>query len=132
MSRRPTEPSYIETLRQTKSLLIVSNLQRRLDLKARELVEAFEETLSFEPLDELMIEERAWQHVLGLNIRPQLVFCHPRILILHPTTSLYYRGMTGAVDESSEGVLWRDRETGIRHKESQFNARKSTHDGAHL
>ena len=89
------EPDYTEQLRRTKSLLVVSTLQQRLDLKARKLVEKFRESLSFEPLKDFMIEESAWAYVTGARIRPQLVFCHPRMLIAHPVTSLYYRGMSG-------------------------------------
>ena len=89
------EPDYTERLRRTKSLLVVSTLQQRLDLKARKLVEKFRESLSFEPLKDFMIEESAWAYVTGARIRPQLVFCHPRMLIAHPVTSLYYRGMSG-------------------------------------
>jgi len=95
MSQEEQKPNYVEDLRRTKSLLIVSTLQQRRDVKARKLIERFGEALSFEPLHELLIEARAWNHVLTSRIKPQLVFCHPRILVVHPLTSLYYRGMAG-------------------------------------
>lgn len=40
-----------------------------------------------------MISLSAWQHVLSLRVDPKVVFAHPGILQVHPTTSLYYRGM---------------------------------------
>ena len=95
MKEQRDERSYIEDLRLTKSLLVVTSLQKRPDVAARELIEGFTEPLDFSPLRDFMIEERAWRHVQTLRIKPQLVFCHPHVLIAHPATSLYYRGMAG-------------------------------------
>jgi hypothetical protein len=93
--KRTHERDYIEDLRLTKSLLISSSLQKRLDVAARRLIEKHSGPLVFKPLQRLMIERKAWEHVRQLGIKPQLVFCHPDILIAHPVTSLYYRGMAG-------------------------------------
>src|SRR5438093_4898834 len=89
------DPDYIQNLRLTKSLLIVISLQRRNDLQAKLLVESFPGALEFERLHELLIEEKAWQHVQALGLKPQMVFCHPKLLEAHPRVSLYYRGMAG-------------------------------------
>jgi len=89
------EPDYREELRLTKSLLVASELQKRRDVGARRLIEEFDQEISFEPLHHLMIETKAWDHVSGLGIPPRLVFCHPDVLMRHPQTSLYYRGMAG-------------------------------------
>lgn len=93
---RPSEGhDYVEDLRLTKSLLISTSLQKRLDIIARKLIEEFPRPLVFLPVDHLMIEKKAWKYVGQLAIKPQLVFCHPEVLIAHPVTSLYYRGMAG-------------------------------------
>ncbi len=86
---------YVEDLRLTKSLLISTSLQKRLDITARQLIDGFRDPLVFEPLQRLMIERKAWEHAKQLRSKPQLVFCHPDILLAHPVTSLYYRGMAG-------------------------------------
>src|ERR1041384_3109085 len=46
-------------------------------------------------LDERLIEQNAWDHVQALGVKPQMVFCHPKVLETHPSVSLYYRGMAG-------------------------------------
>ena len=95
MKEQRVERSYIEDLRLTKSLLVVTRLQKRPDVAARKLIQGFTKPLGFKPLQDFMIEERAWHHVQDLRIKPQMVFCHPEVLMAHPATSLYYRGMAG-------------------------------------
>jgi len=39
-------------------------------------------------LHELLIEQNAWAHVQALRLKPQMVFCHPKLLETHPSASL--------------------------------------------
>jgi hypothetical protein len=93
--KRAPAPDYIQDLRLTKSLLVSTSLQKRLDIAAQQLIEGFSGPLVFKPLQQLMIERKAWEHMRRLGSKPQLVFCHPAILVAHPVSSLYYRGMAG-------------------------------------
>lgn len=105
MPREPTKSDYATGLRLAKSVLIATTLQRRRDVAARKLVEAFSEPLDFRPLESLLIEEQAWRHVQSLSIKPQLVFCHPAVLRAHPITSLYYRGLAGLSIKAAKDYL---------------------------
>lgn len=92
----PTNDDYTTDLRKVKSLLISAALQKRPDVKARQAIQEYPGSLTWEPLDVLMIEGAAWQHVVKeMRCDPRLVFCHPSILIWNKTTSLYYRAMAG-------------------------------------
>jgi hypothetical protein len=95
MPKSGSEQEYAREIRLHRSLLIATALQQRLDVKAANLVGAFRGHASFEPLADLMIEQRAWDHVQALRIQPRRVFCHPDVLLAHPLTGLYYRGLAG-------------------------------------
>lgn len=87
---------YTDELRAIRSLLIVTSLQKREDLKAKKLVESFEGELNWNPLKDLMIEQEVWDYVVNKKeYDPKLVFCHPQVLLYHTSTSLYYRGLCG-------------------------------------
>jgi hypothetical protein len=51
--------------------------------------------LNFIPLRKFLIEKDAWDHISDLKLKPQLVFCHPNLILSYPVVSLYYRGMAG-------------------------------------
>jgi hypothetical protein len=87
---------YIDELRFIKSLLIVTSLQKREDLKAVRVIREFKTKLNWEPISDLMIDPIVWTYaVTSQKHDPKLVFCHPEILLRHPITSLYYRGLCG-------------------------------------
>jgi hypothetical protein len=86
---------YTEDLRLIKSLLIVTSLQKRNDLKAVQLIRAFPNKLSWEPLRNLLIDPEVWAYAAANHYDPKLVFCHPDVLLYKPATSLYYRGLCG-------------------------------------
>ncbi|MBI2842271.1 MAG: XcyI family restriction endonuclease [Armatimonadetes bacterium] len=90
-----TEPKqYTDDLRKVRSLLIVTSLQRRRDLKARRIIEEFSQPLVWEPLADKMIDSGVWKYVVEeRKYDPKLVFCHPELLLHNPTVSLYYRGL---------------------------------------
>lgn len=105
MPREPKKSDYATGLRLFKSVLVATTLQRRRDVAARKLIEAFSEPLDFRPLENLLIEEQAWRHVQSLSIQPRLVFCHPALLRAHPSTSLYYRGLAGLSIKAAKDYL---------------------------
>ena len=78
---------------QIRSAMISERIRQRTDLALRELIVQFPETLSFRPLDDLMISAQAWRHVETSSIEPKLVFAHPHILRKYPAVSQYYRGL---------------------------------------
>jgi len=86
---------YTEDLRLIKSLLIVTSLQKRNDLKAVQLIRAFPNKLAWKPLGNLMIDSEVWTYATAKGFDPKLVFCHPDVLQSRPATSLYYRGLCG-------------------------------------
>jgi hypothetical protein len=85
---------YEDELRRIKSLLIVTSLQQRKDLQAIKLIQAFGGRLAWNPLSRFMIEPGVWKYVVTeRKYDPQRVFCHPEVLLRHPVTSAYYRGL---------------------------------------
>ena len=95
MANHESTDDYIKDLRLTRSILIVSNLQKRKDLIAKEIIEKYDKKLSFKPLSKFLIDQYAWDYISNLNLKPHLVFCHPNLLSEFPVVSLYYRGMAG-------------------------------------
>lgn len=87
---------YSDDIRKAKSLFIVTALQNKADIKARKLIESYQSSLTWKPFSNLMIENEIWEYVVDIKkYDPKLVFCHPEVLQLHPSTSLYYRGLCG-------------------------------------
>lgn|GEM_PF-1109910 len=86
---------YESEIHLLRSTLIVSSLQKRNDLRAQCDIQEYAEELDWEPLSEHEILPEAWKHVEDLHLPPRLVFCHWRILSASPSTSLYYRGLSG-------------------------------------
>ncbi|MFW6275523.1 MAG: XcyI family restriction endonuclease [bacterium] len=88
--------NYSDNLRKVKSLLIVTSLQKRTDLKVFETLSQLEIQLEWMPLSDLMIESEAWEYVVKEKVYdPKLVFCHPEVIKELPVSSSYYRGLTG-------------------------------------
>ena len=75
-----------------RSTLMSERIRQRTDAGLRDLVESLRAP-AFTPLEDLMISERAWNHVSDSGIAPQMVFAHPDILRRVPRASLYYRGI---------------------------------------
>ena len=88
--------NYSDNLRKVRSLLIVTSLQKRTDLKVFKALKKINITLNWEPLSKYMIDLEIWEYVtIEKNYDPKLVFCHPEIIKALPISSLYYRGLTG-------------------------------------
>lgn len=92
-----TKPNnYTDELRFVKSLLIVTSLQKRRDLRAKKTIEHFNKSLTWHPLNNLMIDKDIWKYVIEeKKYDPKFIFCHPEVLLEEPITSLYYRGLCG-------------------------------------
>lgn len=87
--------SYSDNLRKVKSLLIVTSLQKRTDIKAFDILRELDIPLNWGSLSNLMIDKETWDYVIeDKKYDPKFVFCHPDTLLRVPITSLYYRGMT--------------------------------------
>ncbi len=81
---------------QLRSLDLTRNLQRRLDVQARQIVADLSERFSFtDSYESHLITPGAWEHIHGLSLSPTRVFCHPDMLVEEPFVSLYYRGISG-------------------------------------
>lgn len=88
--------NYTDELRLLRSLLIVTSLQKRQDLKAAKEIQSFETPLQWKPFSNLMIDKDVWRYaIVEKGFDPKLVFCHPDILLKAPMSSLYYRGLCG-------------------------------------
>jgi hypothetical protein len=98
--------SYSDNLRKVKSLLIVTSLQKRRDIKAFEILRDLEIDLNWESLSTLMIDKETWDYVtIDKKYDPKFVFCHPETISKVPTTSLYYRGLTGLSIKAAKGYF---------------------------
>lgn len=76
-----------------RSKMLGQLIQQRADTMLKSLIQNYEGELRFDPLENLMIGSAAWNHIETLDIRPELVFAHPDVLVAHPSTSQYYRGL---------------------------------------
>ena len=76
-----------------RSLLFSEILRERADIDQRRIIEQDARDFDFHPIKNLMISTEAWGHAERIAVAPKLIFAHPDILMRHPTTSLYYRGM---------------------------------------
>lgn len=78
---------------QRRSAVIAERIRQRTDVALRRSIASFEGELSFLPLADLTISEKAWTHVTSSDIDPKLVFAHPLLLRQNPRASEYYRGI---------------------------------------
>ncbi len=76
-----------------RSAMMAQRIQQRTDLALRQTIEEFADELCFIPLEQFMISYKAWDHIASQGIEPRLVFAHPSLLLQHPSTSQYYRGI---------------------------------------
>ncbi|MCF7885535.1 MAG: XcyI family restriction endonuclease [Candidatus Marinimicrobia bacterium] len=98
--------NYTRNLRLIKSLLIVTSLQKKDDIKARKKIEHLSLDLSWKPIDRLMIDKEVWEYIIQEKLYdPKLVFCHPDILLTEPTSSLYYRGLSGLSKKAASDYI---------------------------
>ena len=76
-----------------RSLHFSSIIGRRSDHRNIKTIEEFAVELEFQPLRDLMISQRAWDHARAITDRPDLVFAHPELIQKHPEVSQHYRGI---------------------------------------
>lgn len=87
----PDDGGYGENLRKLRSILIFEALQKRKDEESFQYIKDFSEDINWQ-IDELCIDEEAWNKITDKMIDPKYAFCHPDILLYNPKTSIYYRG----------------------------------------
>ena len=81
--------------RRERARFISNSIRQGADLRALAVIKDFDTPLDYgRDLKELGISDEAWILVRQRRIDPRLVFAHPTILMEHPGTSLYYRGIT--------------------------------------
>ena len=76
-----------------RSKVLSERIRQRTDVRVRKIVDEFSDRLDYAPLEDLMINRSAWEHVTGSGIEPRQVFAHPVLLQKFPEASLYYRGL---------------------------------------
>ena len=76
-----------------RSAIIAERIRKRTDTRLQGLIAEFKQPLSFSSSDNLMISPAAWSHVQSSGMEPKQVFAHPDLLLQHPETSEYYRGI---------------------------------------
>ncbi len=87
---------YTDDLRKLKSQLLASTLKEKRDVAAFNAVKKTKAQIDWDSRSDLMIDEDVWKHIVKrLGYDPKEVFCHPKVLIEHPATALYYRGLAG-------------------------------------
>lgn len=87
--------SYYDNLRKIKSLLIVTSLQIKEDLKAFKTIENLKIDLDWSNISGYMIDDEVWEYVVQeKKYDPKFVFCNPEVIKEKPNTSLHYRCLT--------------------------------------
>ena len=76
-----------------RSAIMEERIKQRSDIELRILIDSFSQPLDFTDLDDLMISEAAWNHVVASGIEPKAVFAHPNLLLEYPRISEHYRGI---------------------------------------
>lgn len=76
-----------------RSLHISAIIGCRSDQRNIKTIEESTAELKFHPIRELMISQKAWDHVRALTGLPGLVFAHPDLIREHPEISQHYRGI---------------------------------------
>lgn len=97
--------TYKDDLFRLRSLLMVTSLQQRHDLRAVQAVEKCPDPREWD-LDHLLIDPETWQYAVeAQGYAPHTVFCHPEILLHDRTTALYYRGLCGMSIKIARGYV---------------------------
>lgn len=71
------------------------------------IVEEQGETIEWKERSSWGITQEAWEIVSNSNINPILVFCHPEIINLQPTTVLYYRSLALIPQKGFQTIIGR-------------------------
>jgi hypothetical protein len=97
---------YKDELRRIRSLLIVTELQKKIDLKAIERIQKLGDKFKWNAKTRLMIDIEAWRYVVTqCGYQPELIFCHPEALLAEPSLSLYYRCLTGLSRKAAQDYV---------------------------
>ena len=112
---------YRRLTRELRSQALTHTLQRRLDVRAQQVVIDLMGRFWFDqPIDRYLISPGAWEHVQNLDLNPASVFCHPDLLVAEPFVSLYYRGISGLsakeVNDQARSVKSWEQEPELRRR----------------
>jgi len=89
-----------------RSLLIVTSLKSKQDIKALNIIKKYNENLDWEPFEELMIDKEVWEYSVKVkNYDPKQIFCHPKLIMDKPKTSLYYRCLSGLSKKAARSYV---------------------------
>ncbi len=122
----PPQPSYTDDLKRMRSLLIVTALQKRQDIEAMRRVQSCDALLTWEPLENLMIDDQVWAYAVARNgYNPKLVFCHPDVIMREPMTCLYYRGLTGLSQKAAKHYVGAIEQIEAGAPNARLNANKA-------
>lgn len=89
-----------------RSLLIVTSLKTKKDLKALNIIKKYKKDLHWGNLEDLMIENTVWDYAINTKgYDPKQVFCHPQIILDKPQTSLYYRCLSGLSQKAAKSYI---------------------------
>lgn len=115
---------------QIRSALMSARIQERTDFTLRDLIASLKEEPEYHPLEDLMISEQAWNHIIDSNTDPKFVFANPAVLQKYPRLSQYYRGIAllpqkRVADIAGSVASWEDgtRKTPITESQSKSVAR---------
>ncbi|HBZ01991.1 MAG TPA: hypothetical protein DEO84_11800, partial [candidate division Zixibacteria bacterium] len=90
----------------TRSLLIVTSLQKKRDIKALNIIRKFKKELNWEPLSSFLIDEKVWAYAIDQKgYDPKKVFCHPDVLLNNSKAIIYYRGLCGLSLKAAKDYL---------------------------
>jgi|WetSurMetagenome_2_1015567.scaffolds.fasta_scaffold22727_2 hypothetical protein len=93
-------------MRLTRSLLIVTSLQKKRDIKALNIIRKFKKELNWEPLSSFLIDEKVWAYAIDQKgYDPKKVFCHPDVLLNNSKAIIYYRGLCGLSLKAAKDYL---------------------------
>ena len=118
---------YRRFTRELRSQDLTRALQRRLDVRARQVVADLADRFQFAgSIEGYLISQSAWEHVCSLRLNPVQVFCHLDMLVEEPFISLYYRGISGLslkeVQEQARAVSAWEREPETRMRKPRVSA----------
>lgn len=118
--------NYTDNLRKIKSLLIATSLQKKTDLKIFQKIRDLSIELDWKNLDAFSVEKEAWDYVVKKKkYDPKLVFCHPEIIKVLPSSSLYYRCLTGLSIKAAKDYIGSIESLEVGNKRARLDNKKA-------
>lgn len=96
--------NYEDAIRLMRAILLSSTLAQKSDVIIRRKLEGLKD-LDWSNPSEFSIDLTAWNYVKKKGYPPQLVFCHPTVLLCFRESSLYYRGLSGLSQKAAKTYI---------------------------